>query len=100
MRYKKIIKRENGDKIEIGITISVDWSSDKYSYTPSLLIIPKGKRKGFNPVDIDSYEYRRASFPDGRRDYETQQILNHVSPEELYQAKVEAWEQIKPITDK
>ena len=97
MYYTKIIKRENGDTIKIGVTLILPFLEKKAEYGLRLMITPKGKRKDIDPIDTDSWEYRQASFPEGRRQHEYNQMLRYASAEELLQAKLELWEKIKPI---
>lgn len=96
MKHEKIIKRDNGDRIQLIINFDYNYFREKTSYRVSLMLIQKGKRKAVNPIDTDSHEYRSKSFPDGRNTYELEQIMKYVTPQEIYQAKIEVWEKLKP----
>ena len=70
MRHEKIIKRENGDKLKIAVVFYSVKSWQKYF--ADVWFTAKGKRK-------EIYTNTAAT------------------PEEIYTAKMELWELLKPI---
>lgn len=71
MRHEKIIKRENGDKLRIAIVFYASFSTG-YKYSADVWFTAKGKRKEIINKDI-------------------------ATPEEIHTAKLELWEQLKPV---
>ena len=93
MHHEKIITRPNGDKIRIDVYLQIDMNS--LFWRTIISICGKGKRKYNNPVDTDSYSFRRLSMPDREKNI-TEQQLKIVTAEELLSAKNELWEKLKP----
>lgn len=94
MTHEKIIVRENGDKVKLLINFFI-LGLNKPTYKLNVYLCEKGKRK-FNEITFDSYEYRRLGT-DRRKYFEYQEYLNHVTDYEMHEAKLEAWEKLKPI---
>jgi hypothetical protein len=92
MRHEKIIKRDDGSRVEIAINF---WeNSDKPVYDVSLQVCDAGKRK-FRRIETDDYQYRALSMDD-RKKYMLKIFLEYVSAEEIQQAKLELWYKLKP----
>ena len=93
MNHEKIITKENGDKVKINVSVYLNYNTAVYKLSLSLL--PKGKRK-FVQISFDGYEYRQLNM-EQRREYELKEYLKEVSENDIYQAKIELWEKLKPI---
>ncbi len=91
--YEKIIKRESGERVKIFVSILTGYR--KYDYNTSVFTCKKGKRTWINVTDSNCYKYRGLSMEDRRIKDKDNQLLV-VSPDELYGAKIEAWETMKP----
>lgn len=72
MKHEKIIKRDNGDRVKISVSIYVESFGNDFKYNYGVDICPAGRRKF-------TYGYGEAT------------------PEEIHQAKLELWEKIKPV---
>lgn len=95
MKMTTIIKRNDGKRVQIRVRPRSRLYGETMLYEFDVMICPPGKRKFFNPVDTDSDEYR--SIPiNGRDAWILKKQLEHVSAAEIYQAKLEAWHQLKP----
>jgi len=91
--FEKIIKRENGDSYQICINASF---SNKMDYKINAYYRLKNKRK-WTPIsrDIPDFQYRKLSLSD-RREYYDNNLLRFFTADELYQARMELWESLKP----
>jgi hypothetical protein len=94
MTYEKIIVRENGDKVKLLINFFL-LSLSQPTYKINVYLCGKGKRK-YNEIKFDSYDYRRLGM-EGRKDFEYQEYLKHVTEDELHEAKLEVWQKLIPI---
>ena len=76
MRHEKIIKREDGTRFNISVVIVPSFSSiSDIGYKVGLLFKPKGARL-----------WRKIPHS----------MVDCVSKEEIYEAKLEAWQKLKP----
>lgn len=96
MRYEKIINRE--DKSKILITVVPYFGS--YNDNEMIYKIQVGKKeyrkRNWDFVGCENdWEYRSLSMKD-REDYFLKKQLQFVSEDEIYQAKIECWEKLKP----
>lgn len=92
MRYDKIMRLPDGRRVMISVKMS--------QYGPlyeliGVYICEKGKRTWKNCVDTDSIHYRKLDVT-GRKQYKNDKILEFVTKDEIYQAKLEFWNSIKP----
>jgi hypothetical protein len=94
MNYEKIIVRENGDKVMLRINFFL-LSLNKPTYKVNIYLCGKGKRKYYE-ITFDSYGYRSLSM-EGRKDFEYQEYLKHVTEDEIQEAKLEVWQKLIPI---
>lgn len=93
MRYEKIIKRADGSKIKIEVLFYMDFRTPHYSVT-IWNCLPR--KRTYNIVsDKSNYQYRRLDAAQ-RKEYIQTSNLQFVTPEEIYQAKIELWETLKP----
>lgn len=93
MTHEKIIKKENGDKVNIKVTFWMNHEQPKYDVF--LTVCQKGKRLFKIVFSQDDYEYRVLSMGD-RVGYKMKKYLEHVTEEQIYQAKIECWNKLKP----
>jgi len=97
MKHEKIVKREDGTQYQICIDIYLDsYRTESMQYRVDVYCRQKGKRKWSN-VDREIYdhEYRRLSM-DERREYDNKNNLRFVTEQEIYDAKIELWNLLKP----
>jgi|SRR5882757_4041089 len=98
---ERIFNRENNIQVKLRVWFKNIHPTYSYrgivpGYDFDIEIREKGKKKWTDPVDTDSWAYRQKSFPEERKQYEIEQKMKFVSPEELYQAFIDLWESIKP----
>ncbi|MCP4356295.1 MAG: hypothetical protein GY793_11870 [Proteobacteria bacterium] len=97
MRHEKIIRREDGSRIKIEVSVYMDGhGGGKPRYDFTVTLCEKGKRtfKGVHNFDYD-YTWRAMSMED-RKKYCKNKYLEYVSTEEVNQAFLELWEMLKP----
>jgi hypothetical protein len=94
LKYEKILKRDDKSRIKIEINFFYLASYD-FRYEVAVYRCEKGKRKWINCCNTDSYIYLRLNMSE-RKEHEEQANLMHVTKKEIYQAKIQAWERIKP----
>ena len=97
MRHEKIVKREDGTQYKICVNAYLDsYRSESMQYRIDVYCKQKGKRKWLNvEKEIYDQEYRRLSL-DKRREYDDNNNLRFVTKEEIYAAKIELWNLLKP----
>ena len=98
MIHEKIIKREDGKQYRISVNVYLSGYSyeQKIGYGISVEYREKGKRKWLSlPDNLNEWKFRKLSM-EGRRNHKIKNTLNYVTEDEVYQAKLEAWEKLKP----
>jgi len=97
--YNKTLKRESGRKVMICIDFSTygfeEFDKVGPEYKVRVFTKEKRKRKWLPVNDPDNYNRRRLDY-DGRHLWDRKKQLEVVTEEEIYQAKLEAWETLKP----
>jgi hypothetical protein len=93
MRIEKVIKREDGSKVRITATINQTYN--KLTYETWVHVCGKGKRSWVGVYSTDDFSFRRLDSKGREAFVESKQLL-HVTKLELYQARLELWESIKP----
>ena len=94
-----ILKREDGSQVRISVKILEYWSRNgSFDYRTEVSIRESGKRKWVDAVNTHSWAYRQMSLGE-REEHLEKEKLNYVTKEEIYQAKINAWESIKPKMD-
>lgn len=101
MTYEKILKREDGTQYKISITPRIDYyqrESIEYNYT--IWYREKGKKTWLNiPDTLYDFQYRKLSMEE-KEIHRKQNIYRFVTEAELYNAKIECWEKLKPPINK
>ena len=96
MNHEKIFTREDKSKVKITVRMWMDGfgsSGLKYDIDVST---KAPKKRLWNTINFsDDYTYRALSMS-GRRIFLKEQQLRIVSAIEIHEAKLEAWELIKP----
>jgi hypothetical protein len=90
-----IIKREDGTRYKIDVRSYYDNYSNSMRYPFDVLKCLPKKRKFRNVVNTDDWEYRCLTM-DQRRVYEKELQLLYVTKEEIYAAKIDVWNSLKP----
>lgn len=94
MNHEKIIKRADKSSVKIITSLivvwgnSIRWESDVYIKAPR-------KRIWKAVYSTCDYMYRKLSLAD-RKIYALNKGLEHVTKEELFQARLELWEKLNP----
>ena len=94
----KILRRGDGSRVRLTVNLG-EYYRDGYTrfgYTLSVVTCKKGKRTWCGVVDADSYTWRQLSMEE-REQARIDASMNHITEDELHQAKLELWESIKPI---
>ena len=94
MKHEKIIKRPDGSSVKINLSLWIDFRDTVYNIDLSYL--PAGKRKWLSVGDDGDYSWRKLNHTE-RKEYRMNEYLQHVSAEEILQAKIELWEKLKPV---
>lgn len=97
MRHEKIVKREDGTQYQICVTAYLDsYRTEAMQYNVFVFYRQKGKRKWMD-IDKGIYDhvYRRLNI-DERREYDNKNNLRFVTEQEIYDAKIELWNLLKP----
>lgn len=89
------IKRENGKRIQIRVRPRIKGYGETVLYDFDVMICLPGKRKFHPAVDTDSHEYLKIPYTE-REAYILRKQLEHVTSEEIYEAKLFAWQEMKP----
>lgn len=95
MKHEKIIKRDDGSRIRITVTLSIDWHRDEPTWGFIVHKCDKGKRTWITPVDHDEYRWRRLGV-EARRAEDHRRSLTLASEGEVESAMTELWQKIKP----
>lgn len=97
MTHEKIVKREDGTQYQICVTAILDsYRTESMIYRVVVNRRFKGKRKWLRlGKEIYDHEYRRLSM-DERSEYDNKNNLRFVTKEEIYDAKIELWNLLKP----
>lgn len=95
MKKDIILKRDDGKQIKITVSFTCSHSSN-ITYDIEVNVRQPPKRKWTPVYDGNSHHYRALSFPEGRRDYVNKKQLELITPEEILDAKLSLWEELKP----
>jgi hypothetical protein len=97
MEHEKIITREDGSKVKIGVSLFLP-STREHEYRVNIALCGKGKRTWVYKDCTDDYDYRyKLKFASPERiDYEHKFHLQFATEDEIHQAKLELWEKMKP----
>jgi hypothetical protein len=89
------LKRSDGKRVRIEINLYSDRYRGEMEYTTLVTYCLPRKRIWQDVYSTDDYLYRRLDSK-GRIEFIKQAQLEHVTKEEIYAAKVEYWNSIKP----
>ena len=95
MYHQTVIKRSDGSQVMITTSILVDYSRN-VSWETQVHFRSKRQRNWTSVFSTDDYEWRKLPTKEAKAEYVHAQKLLFCTEEELYQAKLELWEQIKP----
>lgn len=97
MKYEKIVKRDDGTQYQICINTYLDsYRSVGMQYRVDIYYKQKGKRSWLNVKrEIYDHVYRGLSM-EKRREYDDINNLRFVTKEEIYDARIECWNLLKP----
>lgn len=86
MRHERILKRDDGSKVKITVSLGID-SSDCH-WSVRVETCQPGKRTWIDTHDGDDWQYRKLDL-DGRQSYKLQKQLEKVTIQEIHDTKVE-----------
>jgi len=93
MNHEKLLKRSDGSKIKIRVRF---WIRTIYPmYDVEVLICEPRKRTFYNVYSSDDWSYRKLSMEE-REKYVYEKQLEHVTEDEIMEAKMEMWNILKP----
>ena len=99
MNHEKILVREDKTKISLMVRMCIHSLRDEVYWDVQVGIMPPNKRKfNYGVVDADDYQYHALSLDDRKKFYD-KETLKIVTKEEILQAKLELWENIKPTME-
>jgi hypothetical protein len=96
MKHEKLITRDDGKKIKLIVTLQTDFYKTTADYAVDVRYCPPRKRKWKSAHSTDDYEWRRLKTAQEKNAYEENKALEHVSPAEILEAKIELWEMLRP----
>lgn len=96
MTHEKIIKRDDVEyRISASASITSYYGKD-IIYDVSTHVRERGRRKWMDiPESLSDYEYRCLSMED-RRTHDYENMLRFVTKKEIFEAKIELWDKLKP----
>lgn len=86
MRHERILKREDGRKVKITVSLHIDHSS--CTWRIEVDYCAAGKRTWIDAHNPESYEYRRLGLLE-RAQWKLDRQLLHVTIQEIHDTKVE-----------
>lgn len=96
MKHETIIKREDGTQYKLTVEISIIHYEGNFRYYFSILTKQNGKKKWVDvPDTLHDYQFRSLSIEDREKHY-AENALRFVTLEEIYNAKLELWNKLKP----
>jgi len=96
--HEKIIKRADGSRVKITVQFGVGFFDEGAKYSVFIEKCEKGKRTWQDCLDRDSNTYRKLNQAD-RIERIKKANLELVSPEEIFEAKMELWQKLKPVME-
>lgn len=96
MKHEKILKREDGSRVKICVSIHTkDYGVSNAEFRSFVLTCKKGKRTWCSTYDSNDYRFRALPMHEREKFAENSQF-NSVTKEELKDVKLELWNMIKP----
>jgi len=95
MQHTTEIKRPDGTKYKIHVSMYCGTFDNEMKYSVSVWKTEPGKRKEIQVLSTDNYSYRKLNMQERER-YTNDLYLQHITADELYAAKIAAWESLKP----
>jgi hypothetical protein len=95
MLYRQKISKNDLDVVIVIEMFTNYISGDKFFIVKDIEYKEKKKRK-FNSLNEDLISECGFRFSDNRKDYFNKKVLTFVTIEDIYNAKLVAWESIKP----
>ncbi len=94
-KYEKIIRQPDGSRVRIRVSVG-GYGYDEFKYLTEVMYCPFRKRKWFDVVERNSFEYRRLDQK-GRIAFAEQARAKYVSRAEILDAEIELWKKLKPL---
>jgi hypothetical protein len=96
---EKILKRDNGDRVKITISMSLYLRADGFEYDHRIQVCAKRKRIWKPVYDGNDYVFR-GMRQIAKAEHIKQRELEHVTAEEIYAAKLELWLSLEPVHER
>ena len=96
MQLEKIITREDGTKVNISVSLSMNHWENIPTWSTRVTYCPKGKRTWNDTVNTDDYSFRVLDG-EGRKKYIAEKQAQYVTESEILEVKTALWESIKPV---
>lgn len=97
MRKSKVFKKDNGDKYEVYVSLTISYGYSSYFWDVFVDYCPKGKRKMKRLSCGDDHEYRALDLEE-REEYYKKFILSHISAEWVREVQMDIINELnKPI---
>ena len=93
MKIEEIIKREDGTRVRINV--SIDTYRDKLSYEFYVHYCEKGKRTWKSPHSSDDHVWRSLDMKD-RQEYKKEKYFKIATPLEVHSIAMKLWKSIEP----
>lgn len=94
MKIEHLMKKDNGLEVKLIVRLITDPYSSRFKWTLEGFYRIKPKRK-FESVVHKGYYYRSLN-PEERTKLHYKALLEYVTEEDIYNAKMVLWESIKP----
>jgi hypothetical protein len=95
MRHTKTFLRADGSKVQISVTLTVDFTQSTPRYDWDVYARGPRKRTFFGVTNHDDYSWR-ALGRDARNAADLQRKLEHVTMAEVQETALELWALVKP----
>lgn len=97
MRKSKVFKKDNGDKYEVYVSLSISYGYSSYFWDVFVDYCPKGKRKMERLSCADDHRYRELDIEE-RQEYYIKFILSHIPAEWVREVQMDIINELsKPI---
>lgn len=94
MTHEKIYKRSNGSQVKVCVWLYVHENKSNWGFL--LWVKEAGSDRWVEPFRDQDYVLRVAS-PELREGVKVDSLEHYISKKEILQAKMELWNQIKPV---
>lgn len=98
MRHTKTFLRADGSKVQISVTLTVDFTQSTPRYDWDVHVCPPRKRTYYGVLNHDDYSWRGLDR-DARNAADLKRKLQHVTMAEVQDVALELWAKVQPVFD-